>query len=186
MRLTAAEARKLGALRRKPGTSTASGKENAQTTSPAPDDGRVGMKEAAPSFLLRLMTYKMPHCKLGPEDREARIFSDQLRAWTLKGRLRCVWWHTASELAGGGGRAAQIRYAVAKALGLIPGSPDYVFLDAELGSFALELKSKTGNLTSAQRDFQAWCERSAIPYARARGAEEAVRQIEEWGLLKSE
>lgn len=133
---------------------------------------------------LRLMTYHMPQCKLGPEDREAKELSDQLRLWTLNGDMNCVWWHTASELAGGRGKSSQVRYSIAKSLGLIPGSPDYVFLHAEKGAFALELKATKGVMTEAQKDFQAWCYESGIPYVCAHGAEKAIEQILEWGLVK--
>src|SRR5690554_4352168 len=128
-------------------------------------------------YMLRLMTYRMPHCKLGPEDREAKAFSDQLRLWTLNGELECVWWHTASELAGGRGKASQIRYAIAKALGLIPGSPDYVFLHPTKGAHLIEMKALRGSMTAAQKDFSAWCEDAGIPYVCVRGAEAGFEQL---------
>lgn len=139
-----------------------------------------------PNFLLRLMSYKMPRCDLGPEDKEAKAFSDTLRAMTLEGNLKAVWWHTASELAGGKGKRVQIRYAIAKALGLIPGSPDYVFLDAKKGGFAIEMKAKSkGILTSNQKDFKDWCNMAGIPYAKTNGCEEAIEQLKEWGLIEN-
>lgn len=138
---------------------------------------------AVPAFLVRLLHYRAPRCRLGPEDREARDFADQLRAWTLEGRMRCVWWHTASELAGGGGKSAQVRYAVAKALGLIPGSPDYVFA-GDGSAFLLELKAPGGSLTESQRDFRDWCLHCGVTYAVAKGAEAAKQQVTEWGLVR--
>lgn len=137
---------------------------------------------STPSYLVTLMTRpRLGRVKLGPEDIESIDFANRLRAWTLEGRLKAVWWHTASEV-GGGAKNAAIRYVVAKALGLIPGAPDFVFL-APAGGFCLEMKAKSGSMSESQKDFQAWCAHAGIPYAVCKGADAAEAQLRAWGLL---
>lgn len=186
VRLSRAEARRLGIDVTE--DTRPKGPVSARLSTPTSLEGVArAERNGTPAFLLRLMTYNMPRCRLGPEDREAKAFSDQLRVWTLEGKLKAIWWHTASELAGGGGRAAQIRYAIAKALGLIPGSPDYIFLHAEKGGFALEMKARKGGaLTPSQKDFRDWCALRDIPYVKVHGCEAAIRQLHEWGLVDGE
>lgn len=133
-------------------------------------------------WLVRLMTRAAyTGQRTGPEDREAIALANRLRAWTLDGRLRAVWWHTASEV-GGGGRNAGLRYALAKAMGLIPGAPDYVFL-TDGGAWVIELKAAKGRQSDTQRDFQSWCGLNGVPYAICKGADAAEAQLRAWGLI---
>ena len=143
--------------------------------------------------MLRLMTApNTAHLKFGPEDSEARRFAARLRIWTMEGHVRGVWTHVPNEMAGESGsghadpevrkslrRKAQIRYAVAQALGLIIGWSDYVFARKD-GSLALECKSAKGGQRSGQEDFQRWCEDEGIPYRIFRTAEEG------WDILVAE
>ena len=148
--------------------------------------------------------------KLGPEERESIYFANQLRELTLTGQLNATWTHIPNELAGqsskagaskslGGNvaadiarqngqaakrksRLAQIRYTIAKAMGMIPGAADYIFL-AKHGAFCIEMKSKTGKQTENQHDFQVWCESAGVPYAIVRSADDAMCLLERWGLV---
>lgn len=133
--------------------------------------------------------------KLGPEDRIGVPFATQLRQWTIEGKLRAVWTHIPNEMGGAGGsrhadekvrrsaaRLAQIRYAIAKALGLIPGFSDYVFL-WDGGCAALEAKAKDGTQQPEQVDFQKWCADRNVPYFIFRSPEEGYAILRELGVL---
>ncbi|WP_366655313.1 VRR-NUC domain-containing protein [Fodinicurvata sp. EGI_FJ10296] len=142
----------------------------------------AAVQTAIAPWLVRLMTVAAyTGHRAGPEDREAIALANRLRAWTLEGRLQAVWWHTASEV-GGGGKNAGLRYALAKAMGLTPGSPDYVFL-TDAGAYAIELKATNGRQTDSQRDFQSWCAARGIPYAVCKGADAAETQLRAWGVV---
>ncbi|EHK57744.1 hypothetical protein [Allomesorhizobium alhagi] len=137
-----------------------------------------------PAALLRLMTrpFLAPTLKLGPEDRICIEFANRLRAWTLEGRPVAVWSHIGNEI-GGGTKNANIRYAIAKALGMITGASDYVFLWPG-GSAALEAKAPKGVQTAGQTDFEAWCTARGVPYRIMRSADEGEAILREMGVLK--
>lgn len=136
-----------------------------------------------PAYLLNLLAIpKLGAVKLGPEDCICIEFANRLRAWSLEGRMSCVWLHPANEVAGGT-KLAALRYSIAKALGLISGAPDYVFLSSE-GSFAIEMKAGKNGLSDNQKAFRTWCESQEIPYAVCRSADEAEFELRAWGLLK--
>jgi hypothetical protein len=147
------------------------------------------------SWLLRLMTRMRlaPGIKLGPEDRLAIEVADACRAWTLQGRLRAVWWHSAGEV---GGANAQARMALAKALGLIAGTPDLVFIGrgeapaaepVRFGSLhralLIELKAPKGRRTDNQADFAAWASHNDIAYLICRSFDEVEEALVKHGLL---
>lgn len=144
---------------------------------------------ATPPFLVRLMDHRplSSGFKLGPEDTEAYRFAMDLRAATLAGTLKAVWLHPANELGGQttlrkGKRVATPLAALARALGLITGASDYLFLHAT-GSLAIEFKSATGSLSPGQRDFRDWCEAQGVPFYTARSAALGCAILREKGLL---
>ena len=132
--------------------------------------------------LLRLMDYKHFRGRAGPEDRICIEWANRLRAYTLEGRLIGCWTHIANE-AGGKGKLAAIQAAKAKALGLIRGSADFVFTK-ENGALWVEVKSDTGALTQAQRDFRDWALANGVDYVVVRSADEGDRVLMEKGFLK--
>lgn len=136
-----------------------------------------------PAFLVTLMDRPRlsPTMKKGPEDIICIDFANRLRVWTLEGRLRCVWTHPPHEAAGGT-KFAAIRYALARALGMITGAPDYLFM-AAAGSWAIEMKAPGGSMTENQKNFRSWCEMHSIPFAVCRSADEAEAKLREWGVL---
>ena len=147
---------------------------------------------ATPAFILRLMFHKglSSSVKLGPEDAEAYRFAQDLRLASIEGRLLAVWTHPANELAGvgktvNGKSRVLVQAAIAKALGLITGSSDYLFLH-RAGSLSIEFKSETGTLTQSQKDFRAWCEALGVPFHVVRSREEALAVLREAGLLVNE
>ena len=144
---------------------------------------------ATPVHLIRLMGHASLSrtFKLGPEDREAYAFANDLRAAVLEGRLRAVWLHPANELGGqtimrGSKRIASPLAALARALGLITGASDYLFLWGA-GSAAIEFKSATGRMTLAQTDFKQWCADQGVPHFVARSAAEGLAILRELGVL---
>lgn len=117
----------------------------------------------------------------GPEDALALEVGSQLRAWALEGRLRGTFTHIPHEI-GGKGPAAKVRLAMAKAMGLIAGSGDYVFAAKGFGGY-IELKSDVGRLNDAQKLFKQWCDETQCPYAVCRTLYEVKATLMRWGLL---
>jgi|EndMetStandDraft_7_1072992.scaffolds.fasta_scaffold370686_2 hypothetical protein len=147
------------------------------------------VRRVAP-FLLRLMDHAALSAalvrSLGPEDSEAYRFANELRGLTLEGQLDAVWTHPANELAGvvisKGKPRASPQAALARALGLITGTSDYLFLWST-GSGAIEFKSATGRLTDGQKDFRSWCEHRGVPFALVRTVGEALDVLRGWGRI---
>lgn len=133
--------------------------------------------------MLRLMDYKTWKGRAGPEDRLAIEVAIYLRVATLEGRLRATWTHIPHEV-GGRGKLAMIRMALAKAMGLIKGSADYVFV-WENGGGWIELKAKDGSLTSEQKDFRDWCAATGCNHAVCRTLDDVVEELFSWGVLTS-
>lgn len=136
--------------------------------------------------------------KLGPEDRLAIEVADMCRAWTIEDRLRAVWWHTANEAGGGSDkRKREIQMAKARALGMIPGTSDLVFIGtsklvvdlsttiAQQRSIVLliELKSAKGTRSANQADFAAWAAHHDITYLICRSLAEVEEALTKHGLL---
>lgn len=147
---------------------------------------------ATPAFLVRLMAYTRLSggIRLSEEDRIAISFANALRAATLEGRLMAVWTHPANELAGVGRRVRgvfqpTIQSAIARACGLITGTPDYLFL-CDGGSLAIEIKTSIGSLSPAQRDFRDWCARMGVPHHVCRSVEESLDVLRKAGIYWDE
>lgn len=143
-----------------------------------------------PAFLIRLMQHASlaRGFNLGPEDREAYGFANDLRTAVLEGRLKAVWMHPANELAGmvqivRGKPRVPPQIALARALGLIRGASDYLFL-WDGGCCAMEFKSPTGRLTDAQRDFRDWCEAVGVPFHLIRSSVAGLDLLRAYGVLR--
>ena len=144
-----------------------------------------------PAFLVRLMNHHSlaRSVHLGPEDREAYSFANELRVATIEGRLKAVWTHPANELGGmtqkrrDGSIYVPVQIAIARALGLITGSSDYLFL-WDGGSCAIEFKSAIGRLSPSQIDYRDWCELSHVPFHIARSAAEGLTILRNHGVLQ--
>jgi hypothetical protein len=135
-----------------------------------------------PAHLVRLMAHVPFRGKLGPEDAEAYAFANSLRLATLEGRLSAVWTHPAQELCHAKGGRMMIQAAKARALGMITGTSDFLFMSGKR-NLAIEMKSKTGSLTDPQKDFAAWCRDNAIPYYVARSCDAGLTILAEYGML---
>lgn len=140
---------------------------------------------STPPFLTRLMQHRSlsVRFKLGPEDSEAYRFANALRAAALEGRLSAVFLHPANELANSKGKRVSPAIALAKALGLITGASDYLFL-WDGGSAAIEFKSAKGSLSKGQRDFRDWCAAQGVPFHIARSCEQGLQILKDMGVLK--
>ncbi|GGN49497.1 hypothetical protein GCM10011349_20170 [Novosphingobium indicum] len=143
-----------------------------------------------PAFLVRLMQYRglSRSVRIGPEDSECLAFATELRAAALEGRLRAVFTHPANELAGmvrkgpGGKVIVPAQVALARALGLITGTADYLFMMCD-SSLAIEFKSKNGSMTEGQKDFRDWCEAMGVPHHVVRSAEGGLQILRDAGVL---
>lgn len=133
--------------------------------------------------LLRLMDYKFFRGRVGPEDRIAIDVATMLRVATIEGRLSATWTHIPHEVGGGKGKSSQIRYALAKAMGLIAGSCDYVLVWPGGGGW-IELKTPTGSLNPAQRDFRDWCAATSCRHAVCKSTDEVEKTLISWGVLR--
>lgn len=149
--------------------------------------GGWGGAQALPPTILRGLLSQVPF-KGGfrltkPEDLFAYALANRLRELSVKGRLRAVWCHVPNEVGAVGkargengayhstpaSRSASLRYTLARALGLVPGTADYLFL-GPAGSLALELKVGRGSMSDNQKTFARWCADVGVPYVLATAA----------------
>ena len=139
-----------------------------------------------PTFLaaiMRLMDCKYPRrLRLKKEEQLAIAFATALREASIAGQLRSVWTHPANEIAGRRDKLAQIRYTIAKAMGLIDGTADYLFLWAT-GSGALEAKVGKNGQQANQIDFEVWCTEMGVPYRTFTSVDQGLAILIEWGVL---
>lgn len=149
---------------------------------------RIRKPKGLPTYLsaiTRLMERRpLSNLRLKNEEILAIEFANTLRALTLEGRLKCVWTHPANEIAGMRDRRAQIRYAIGKAMGLIDGTADYLFLWGT-GSGALEAKVGKNGQQPNQIDFQVWCQNNGVPYETFTSIEEGLSILQGWGICSS-
>ena len=108
---------------------------------------------------------------IGPEAAICIDFANWLRKETLSGRLRSVWFHVPNE-----GRRSMRQGRIMRAMGLIPGAPDYVFL-CKNKTLAIEMKTRSGKLSENQRVFQKWCKKLKIEYVVCRSLAAAVETV---------
>lgn len=142
----------------------------------------VRLKTVAATIARVLHFTPLRNLKLAPEEQLAIAFANALRQATMEGRLRAVWTHPANEIAGRRSGLSQIRYAIAKAMGLISGTPDYLFL-ASHRSAALEAKVPGNDQQDNQKDFEFWCRCVGVEYRVFTSVEQGLSILEELGLL---
>jgi hypothetical protein len=139
------------------------------------------------SIIMRLMDHRPFRGRTGEEDNLAIAVANYLRAATLEGRLRATWTcipHEVGAVRPGSKEfnVAQTRYAKAKAMGLITGSADYVFVWQGGGGW-IELKAPTGSLKPQQRDFRDWSQQTGSLWAKCKTIHEVINTLEGWGVL---
>jgi hypothetical protein len=83
------------------------------------------------------------------------------------------------------GEARDIRTAVKlKKMGVKAGLADIALISPGGMFHALELKRLGERLSDAQRDFQSWCVRSAVPYSVAYSLDDALEVLSAWNCLR--
>jgi hypothetical protein len=103
------------------------------------------------------------------------LFLDHLR---IRGVPGIFAWHTPN-----GGWRSRVEGAIMKSIGTMPGIPDILIL-REGHLYGLELKSERGRLTPAQFQCHVRLEAAGAKVAVAVGIDEALAQLEAWGLLR--
>ena len=158
-----------------------------------------GIEEmTCPLFLYKLLSVRTSdRLKMGPEDRIAVEFATRVRGLAMTGQLIGTFTHIPHEVGGGGGRLSQARYALAKLMGLVPGSGDYVFarrdaslwLEAKRPKLTKAVDGRSdagGKLNPAQELFEQWCEREQVPYATFTSPSEGINLLRQHGFIRGD
>lgn len=82
-----------------------------------------------------------------------------------------------------GGKRKPIEAAIMKGLGVTAGVPDVIAIKGGR-TYALEIKTEDGRLTDHQLDVGEKLLAAGAEWCCARGLTAAIRQIEEWGLVR--
>lgn len=116
-----------------------------------------------------------------PEQQLSVEFADELRKLVTNGRLKAVWCHVSNE-----GQRGALTALLLKAMGLIPGSPDYWFIWQNKGCL-IELKRPDQPLPKALKDnqahFQLWAESENVPFYVHNTISGAMESLRREGLL---
>ncbi len=109
------------------------------------------------------------------EDKIHRAVVQHLK---VRGRKDCVWLHCPN-----GGQRNKTEAARFVGLGVKPGVPDImIIMDGSV--YGLELKSDTGRLSPAQRAMHEQMRTAGATVETTRGLDDAIGQLETWGVLK--
>jgi len=133
-----------------------------------------------PKHLYRLMAIPRLSVLLKAENRLSYDVANMMRAATLDGTYRGVWTHPANE-----GKRSRLIGALLKAIGLIPGSPDFWFVWPGGGGL-IELKVppiRPSSLSPSQRDFKDWCAMLGVNHAVCTTPDEVWQQLVSWGAV---
>jgi hypothetical protein len=114
---------------------------------------------------------------LGTEESMCVEFADLLRINTINGSLRAVWTHVPNE-----GKRGWLVALIMRAMGMIPGCPDYIFL-WQTGSGVIEFKAPKGKIQPNQKDFKEWCDNAGIRHAYCYNLDAAVEVLRAWNVL---
>lgn len=119
---------------------------------------------------------EIPKKRQRPEDAIQAAVVEHLRFRHVPG---LVWHSTPNERKANGREGARL-----KRMGLRPGAPDLVFILPPIGTYAgLELKTKAGRQSAAQREFQYEAAKAGALYAVAHGVDEAITILRGWGAI---
>lgn len=90
-----------------------------------------------------------------------------------------------------GGYRRRVEAAILKGVGVVRGIPDVIIVRPVIAgaflhgqTYALELKTDRGVLSDEQRDVLQLLKSAGAIVAVANGLDAAVRQLEDWGLLR--
>lgn len=121
---------------------------------------------------------------LGKEDHLHKQFGALIKRYEALGKLNADWW---SYDASGEKRDLKTG-ALLKAKGLRPGMSDYSFKTVRNNLahyFYLEFKTDTGRQSASQKTFEESCYASNEFYHISRSIEDAVKYLEEEGVLET-
>jgi len=104
-------------------------------------------------------------------------FANKCRAFSRSGELKALWFTVPNEA-----RRSIWQRTILRAMGLLPGAPDYVFIGRE-SSVCLEFKAPKGVISPAQKDVSKYCNTLGIPYFVVRNVDDALNILENFGLL---
>lgn len=137
------------------------------------------------SWLLALMEVKPFKWRKapGPETEMCIRFANDLRAMTLEGKLKGVWTHIPNEIGWGKNKSNQLVYAIAKNMGMIPGSPDYMFIRPGHG-LILEAKAPKGQLNPQQKNYREWAASAGVDYHIFKSVEEGKALLKQYGYIE--
>ena len=110
-----------------------------------------------------------------PEQIIQKALADHLRARAAAGTY---WFHPAN----GGARTA-IEGAILKACGVRAGTPDLILIK-DGRTCGLELKADNGRVSLSQQSAHEEMRAAGAEVATATGIDEAIKQLEGWGLLR--
>jgi hypothetical protein len=120
-----------------------------------------------------------------PEFKTHCMVADSLRRWLSHG-----WVFTHIPL---GEKRDAVTGSRLKRMGVSPGWPDFIFIPPVFPAKPgvpprpafLELKRRGAKLTEHQAGFALWCRLNGCPHAVAHSYGEAVKILQEWGVLRS-
>lgn len=72
--------------------------------------------------------------------------------------------------------------AILKKMGMRPGASDLV-LGWHGKMYCLEVKNESGEQSTDQLLFEAWCLRAGVPYVVVRGVDDVMTWLREWGIM---
>lgn len=132
-------------------------------------------------YLLKLFAHSKVNLKLGPEAMEQAKFTSFCKQLSIEEKLNATWTSIANEHSG----TYKPRFGAKLSLtGKIKGAPDMVFTWAT-GSGYIEFKSKSKKLVGNQAYFQNWCEDLSVRHAVVLSCDEAIKVIEDWGIISN-
>jgi hypothetical protein len=115
------------------------------------------------------------HRRRRPEDTLQRAVLEHLR---LRGPRTAYWFHV-----GNGGFRTPVEGAILKSLGVRAGVPDLIIIH-DGKTYGLELKADGNKPTKLQIEAQDAMRAAGAEVAVATGIDQAVTQLECWGLLR--
>lgn len=131
------------------------------------------------SFLIQLL-HRPPlplRIRLEEEQKLSVEVANWLRERSLDGTLKAVWTHVANE-----GKRSMTAAQILKAMGLIPGASDYVFMWGD-GAGVIELKAGKNKETENQLHFFSWCGALGVRHATCRSLDEVQSALVSWGAF---
>lgn len=112
--------------------------------------------------------------KRGPEEIIHRDVAEYLRVV----RPRALWWHTPN-----GARMSKAQAGIHKALGMLSGVPDLIFICEDGLAKFVELKAEGKYLSQTQKAFRETVAGLGCEYAVCRSVEDVSETLKEWGLI---